>query len=175
MKDACRRRAGIAVSFLLTSIAEESMNAMVSDVMTRDLYAVAPDTSIETAARLLSTRHIGGAPVVDRRGKAIGVISLFDLVDPDRPRTRRTGHPVFYKIHEGRPEALGDDVRIGHGEVSDVMSPFVLSIDASASLEIAARLMIDENVHRLLVVDGERLVGIVTTTDLLRGLIDQAA
>ena len=146
----------------------------VSDVMTRDLYAVAPDTSIETAARLLSTRHIGGAPVVDRKGKAIGVISLFDLVDPDRPRTRRAGHPVFYKIHDGHAEPLGDDIRIGHGEVSDVMSPFVLSVDAGATLEAAARLMIHENVHRLLVVDGDRLVGIVTTTDLLRGLIGAA-
>lgn len=150
------------------------MTPNVATVMTRELFAVGPDTSIETAARLLTARHIGGAPVVDRRGKPLGVISLFDLVDPDRPRTRRFGHPLFYRIHDGRPEMLGDDVEVDRGEVADVMSPFVLSIDAGATLRAAGQLMLDENVHRLLVLDGERLVGIVTTTDVLRGLLISA-
>jgi CBS domain-containing protein len=151
-----------------------TMISTVSTVMTRELYAVAPDTSIETAARLLTVRHFGGAPVVDRHGKPVGVISLFDLVDPDRPRTRRTGHPMFYKIHDGRPEMVGDDVALTHGKVADVMSPFVLSVEAGATLQAAARLMLDENVHRLLVVEADRLVGMVTTTDLLRGLVQAA-
>jgi CBS domain-containing protein len=140
----------------------------LTTIMTRDVYAVAPDTSIETAARLLTTRHIGGAPVVTRHGTPVGVISLFDLVDPDKPRSQRDGHPMFYRVADGHPVALGDDVELTGGRVADVMSPFVLSIDASASLREAAKLMVEENVHRLLVMDGKKLVGIVTTTDLLR-------
>lgn len=144
------------------------MTPTLTTIMTRDIYAVAPDTSIDTAARLLTTRHIGGAPVVTRHGTPVGVISLFDLVDPDKPRTQRDGHPMFYRMADGHPVALGDDVQLSGGRVSDVMSPFVLSIDAGASLREAAQLMVEENVHRLLVMDGKRLVGIVTTTDLLR-------
>jgi CBS domain-containing protein len=113
------------------------MRIPVSTIMTRDIYAVAPDTSIETAARLLSTQHISGAPVVN-------------------------GHEV------------GDDVNLSEGRVADIMSPFVLSIDAAASLVEAATLMLSENVHRLLVMDGRKLVGIVTTTDLLRGFVNGA-
>ena len=144
------------------------MQATVASVMTRDVYGVAPDTSIETAARLLATKHIGGLPVVTPTGKPIGVISLFDLVDPDRARTQRNGHPMFYKLGNGRPETIGDDVQLTEGRVADVMSPFVLSIESTAPLRAAAKLMVDENIHRLLVMDGERLVGIITTMDLLR-------
>jgi CBS domain-containing protein len=144
------------------------MQATVANVMTRDVFGVAPDTSIETAARLLASKHIGGLPVVTPAGKPIGVISLFDLVDPDRARTQRNGHPMFYKLGNGRPETVGDDVQLTEGRVADVMSPFVLSIESTASLRSAARLMVDENVHRLLVMDGGRLVGIITTMDLLR-------
>jgi CBS domain-containing protein len=147
----------------------------VASVMTRDIFGVAPDTSIETAARLLASKHIGGLPVVTPSGKPIGVVSLFDLVDPDRARTQRNGHPLFYKLGNGRPETIGDDVQLTDGCVADVMSPFVLSIESAAPLSAAAKLMVDENVHRLLVMDGGRLVGIVTTMDLLRGFVGATA
>ena len=51
------------------------------------------------------------------------------------------------------------------------MSPFVLSIKSSASIVAAAQLMLSETVHRLLILEGNRLVGIVTSTDLLRGFV----
>jgi CBS domain-containing protein len=143
----------------------------IASVMTRSVYAVAPDTSIETAARLLASQRISGAPVVDPGGRPVGVISLTDLADPDRPRTGRDGYPLFYHLVEGDRTEIGDDVALSEGQVADIMSPFVLSIDAAASLQQAATLMLAEGVHRLLVMDGSRLVGIVTTTDLLRGFI----
>jgi CBS domain-containing protein len=145
------------------------MTHNVGTIMTRDLYAVAPDTSVETAARLLTARHIGGAPVITPAGTPVGVVSLFDLVDPDKPRTQRSGHPLFYRYQGGEPVELGDDVQLTDGRVGDVMSPYVLSVDSGTSLREAAQLMVEENVHRLLVIDGGKLVGIVTTTDLLRG------
>lgn len=142
----------------------------VSDVMTIDVYAFAQDTSIDTAARILANRHISGAPVISRSGQPVGVVTMADLVDPDRPRTQRSGYPLFYRIVEDRIEEIGDDVATGEGRVADVMSPFVLSIEASATLREAAHRMIGEQVHRLLVMDGTRLVGIVSSLDLLRGL-----
>jgi CBS domain-containing protein len=48
------------------------------------------------------------------------------------------------------------------------MSPFVLSVSAGSSVVQAARVMLDDGVHRLLVVDGGSLAGIVTQTDVLR-------
>lgn len=147
----------------------------VADVMTPDVYAVAEDTSLETACRLLASRHITGAPVVSPSGRPVGVVSLSDLVDPDRDRSERDGYPLYYRLDHGHKVELSDGVAVGSGRVADVMSPFVLSIHASAPLEDAARIMLADQVHRLLVVDAGKLVGIVTATDLLRGFVDQRA
>jgi CBS domain-containing protein len=145
--------------------------ATVADVMTSEVYAVAADTSIETACRLLATRHFTGAPVVSKNGRPIGVVTLADLVDPDRDRSQSHGYPLYYRVVHGHRVELGDGVAVGIGRVADVMSPFVLSIHASASLADAARTMVHDRVHRLLVVTDGKLSGIVTVTDLLRGLV----
>ena len=142
----------------------------VSDVMTREVVAVAPDTGLETAARLFATHRIGGAPVVSDKGQPMGVVTLADLVDPDRDRSRKKGYSHFYTVAGGHTEEIGDGAQTSSGQVGDVMSPYVLSIASAASLPEAARVMIEDGVHRLLVLDGESLVGIVTSTDLLRGI-----
>ena len=81
----------------------------VTDCMTREIYAVAPETSLEVVARIFSSKHISGAPVVDKQGHGLGVVTLQDLVDPDRARGAACGTPGYYKLiggklerHEGR-------------------------------------------------------------------------
>ena len=144
----------------------------VSEVMTRDVYAVGADTSIETASRLLTTKHITGAPVVSAEGRPIGVVTLADLADPDRQRSEGEGYSLYYRLEAGGRFEVSDGVGVGGGRVSDVMSPFVLSIHASAELRTAGRIMLNDQVHRLLVVDEGKLVGIVSAIDLLRGFIE---
>jgi CBS domain-containing protein len=144
----------------------------VSDVMTTDIYAVAPDTGLETAARLMVNRRITGLPVV-QNATPIGVVTLSDLVDPDKVHSDADGYPVFYHFDDAGQHEVGDDVHVAEGRVADVMSPFVLSVAASATLVEAAKRMLAESVHRLLVRDGAELVGIVTVTDLLRGFTKQ--
>jgi CBS domain-containing protein len=141
----------------------------VAEVMTRDVYAVAPDTGLATAAELLQRKRITGMPVVDSDGRPIGVVTLADLYDPDRARSNDDGYPLFYRIADGERVGVSGAGEPGRGRVSDMMSPFVLSIESTASLVDAANRMVSEAVHRLLVMDGGALVGIVTMTDLLRG------
>ena len=145
----------------------------VSDVMTSGVYAFAQDTSIETAARVLNDRHITGAPVVTGQGRPIGVVSIADLLDPDRPIVQHDGYPLFYRITDNTLEQLEHEVAAGDGQVGDVMSPFVLSIESTATIAEAASRMIGEDVHRLLVMDAGSLIGIVTSIDLLRGFVMQ--
>ena len=148
-------------------------SATVADVMSNEVYAFAQDTSIETAARVLTERHITGAPVVTLSGRPVGVVTIADLLDPDRPRTLRDGYPLFYRITYNTLEEIGDDVPITRGQVDDVMSPFVLSIESTATIAEAASRMIGEDVHRLLVMAAGSLIGIVTSLDLLRGFATQ--
>jgi CBS domain-containing protein len=141
----------------------------VADLMTKDVFAVAPETSLIAAARLLANRHISGAPVVDPTGRVIGVVTLADLIDPDRSRSDRLGTSLYYYRAHGRLQiAHGEAPVTAEGIVSDVMSPFVLSVSGQSPLIDAVRLMLADDVHRLFVLEGGRLVGIVTTMDILR-------
>jgi CBS domain-containing protein len=141
---------------------------LVMEVMTREVFAVAPDTSLETAARLLVERRIGAAPVIDAHHRVVGVVSLVDLADPDRDRSEDPGYPIYYRVTDGWTDELGEHAYSSPGRVSDVMTAAVISIPADATIVEASQRMLELGVHRLLVVHGDRLSGVVGTIDLLR-------
>ncbi|HWB80696.1 MAG TPA: CBS domain-containing protein [Nannocystaceae bacterium] len=142
---------------------------LVMELMTREVFAVAPDTGLETAARLLCERRIGGAPVIDAHHRVVGVVSLPDLADPDRDASETPGYPVYYRVTDGWTDELGEHAYSSPGRVSDVMTSAVISIPADATIVEAAQRMLDMGIHRLLVVHGDRLSGVITTVDVLRG------
>ena len=150
------------------------MPTLVRDVMTTDIFAVAPDTSLETAARMLTSKEITGAPVVDAEGETVGVISLVDLVDPDNQASERPGHSTFYRISEGWAMTKGESQTPRPGRVSDVMTPATLTTSEDTTVLDATKLMLEYRVHRLLVEKEGRLTGIVSTMDLLRGFVGEA-
>jgi len=147
----------------------------VADVMTRDMVAVAPHTAIATVASTLAKHRISGVPVVDAGGKAIGVVSATDLVNPDREASDARGFPVVYHIADGWASPSIEGGGLLPGCARDVMTPLAFTIEQSASLEDAARVMIEQRIHRLLVVDKGMLSGIVSTLDLLAGMVGPAA
>lgn len=128
----------------------------VADIMTRDPITVRDVASLNEARRRAQGAHISGLPVVDGADRVIGVISQSDLVaearyDDDAPMSR---------------------VR----RVADVMARPAVTIGAWAPLRVAARLMLDYRVHRLVVVDEEqRPVGVLSTTDFVRLAADAPA
>lgn len=144
----------------------------VADVMTRDIFALSPDTSLETASRLFAQRHITGAPVVDSHGHTVGVVTLADLTDPDRDRGNEEGYPLYYEVTDGWAAILGDSTEVAEGRVDEVMTRSVITTSSSTSIEDAAKKMLASSIHRLLVTEDEQLVGIVSTTDLLRGFVN---
>ena len=147
----------------------------VSEFMTRDVVAVSPETALDTVAATLTKHRISGAPVVDAQGKAVGVVSLADIVDPERHSSESKGFPIVYYIEDGMatPSIEGAEFRKGRAE--DVMTPLPFTIEASAPITEAAAVMVENRIHRLLVVESDALVGIVSTLDLLRGFVDANA
>jgi CBS-domain-containing membrane protein len=142
--------------------------------MTREVYAVAPETSLEVAGRLLYSRNITGAPVVDARGQAIGVVTAKDLVDPDRPRSSGPGSAALFRLSsEGCHKLDGGKVGSG-GRVSDVMTSYVIAVGPDCPLDQVMQLMTSDDIHRVFVVDGKKqIIGIVSSMDVIRALLDQ--
>lgn len=135
----------------------------VKDIMTRELLTLEPNTSIREAAEILATEHVSGAPVV-HAGRPLGMVSAQDLLE-------------FIAGLPSNPEAVTGGV--DHGllddhTVEEAMTRGPLTtIDAEAPASRAAELMQKERVHRLPVVEGNRLVGIITTTDLVKAVADR--
>jgi CBS domain-containing protein len=145
---------------------------LVSEVMTHKVFAVGPDTSLETAARLFAQKRVSGAPVVDASGEVVGVVSASDLIDPDRDRGTQVGNAHYYLLESGLADEFGDPTVGRAGTVREVMTPNVLRIGPDQSIVEAGRMMVSLAVHRLLVTDKRHvLVGIVSVMDLVRGFV----
>jgi len=114
-------------------------------VMERDVVCVSPDLEVAALRELLLERGISGAPVVDRDGRPIGVISKTDVLQACESRAPQ--------------------------RVSDIMMPVSFKLTDAAPLGQAAALMAFEGVHRIVVVSASGLVvGILTTIDVMRWL-----
>lgn len=135
----------------------------VADLMTTDVVTVTPETPLRDAAALLAEKKISGLPVVDARGRVVGVLSEADIV-------AKAGGPARERRLLGW--LLESDVdladKIAARTVGDAMSAPAVTIDAERRIHEAAKVMAAEGINRLPVVDGERLVGIITRADVVR-------
>jgi len=131
-----------------------------ADLMHPDVVAIGPQASLRELARLLRSHEISGVPVTDGEGKAIGTVSVTDLLWlSDRVR------PTAGALREaGRWEGL-DELT-----VHDIMTPDVFGIAPEAGLDDLLEFFSRTGLHRALVLEQGRVVGIVSMTDLL-GLI----
>lgn len=155
------------------------------DVMTAKMITVPPTMDLQELAALLEKKKISGCPVVDESGVVVGVVSKTDLT-----RARAQGDSlmdVFYRSATGMVggDAILDDeyapwseddameeADLGNLCVADVMNRNVFSVNAGDKVQMVAKKMLDRKVHRFLVTDSGRFVGIVSSTDLLRALAD---
>jgi CBS domain-containing protein len=130
----------------------------VARYMARPVVSVEIDADLADAERLLREREISSVAVVGRRGEPIGVISRTDLLAVARARVRSTGGPALLEL-----PAMN---------VGDLMSRDLLTIAPDQSVAEGARRMVERHVHRLYVRDGERLVGVLSTKDVIAAVRD---
>ena len=143
----------------------------VKDIMSRDVETLAPDTSVEEAAKTLSETGISGLPVV-KDGKLVGIVSESDLIVKDKKLhfpdyINVIGGIIYLESYKKFREEFKKFIAV---EVKDLMTEDVITISPEATVEDAATLMSDKDVNRLPVVEGDKLVGIVTRGDIVKDL-----
>jgi CBS-domain-containing membrane protein len=137
----------------------------VEDVMTRDVVAVRPETSLKEVAGVLAMRKISGLPVVAADGEVVGVVSEADVLFKERGPSRRKGVLAWLLDPFGREGQLKLEARTA----AEAMTRPAKTIAPWRPLAAAAAAMLEQRVNRLPVVDSNRrLVGIVTRADLVR-------
>jgi CBS domain-containing protein len=154
----------------------------VREVMKPDVIVVRDDMTIQEAAAFLVENQISGAPVEDAEGRLIGVVSYADIARVASELPRMDAPPAyveglgrfFTRDWEDQPEALPDPPQYDSGlTVREIMTPELFSVAAEEPVGTAARMMLDAHIHRVLVTDGHKVVGILTTSDLLSLLTER--
>ena len=129
------------------------------DVMTREVVTVTPGTSVKDAAGILADRGVAALPVVDEH-RLVGIVGEADVL-----RGRLLPDPRLRLRRDVGTGAAAPPVHVG-----GVMTTDVRTVEAGADVADVARLLVDERLRSVPVVDGGRLVGIVSRRDLLRTL-----
>ena len=139
----------------------------VEQIMSREVVNVTPTTSLKDVARRLLERSISGVPVVGDTGKVLGIVSASDILVKTSAELGNRERPSNWLFGDDDREAL----KRGAQTAADAMSRPAITIDPHCTVAEAARMMVKRSVNRLPVVDDEKLVGIVTRSDIVRAFV----
>lgn len=171
----------------------------VRDIMQVPVVTVTPDTTVRQLSRILADEEISGAPVVGAEGQLLGVVSATDVVrlaaddaevhvasaaslddpalirDPDGPEDVEPDPYGFFLPEDSPLTREGFFEQFAETEldavvVRDIMTPVTFSVRADATLRELAEFLVRGRIHRAVVVEGDRLEGIVTSGDVLRAV-----
>jgi CBS domain-containing protein len=143
---------------------EGAMTRTVADVMTKKVAVVRGDAPFKEITRIMAEYRVSGLPVVDESGRPVGLVSEGDLLLKEEFASDVETDGLFVSRRHRRERAKAEGV-----VAADLMSSPVVTIEPTATLGRAARLMHQKNVKRLPVVGADgTILGIVSRADLLK-------
>lgn len=126
----------------------------VAELMQTKLKTISVDATVEDAVSALAEADVSALPVIDRFGRAVGVVSTRDLLEAERAHSRPADRERLLR----------------RARVLEVMNPWPLTIAPDADVRQAAQEMLYFGARRLFVEQGGALVGVITQTDIVRAL-----
>ena len=120
-----------------------AINEPVKEIMTRDAISITPKYSIRESVDLMTKNGIGSLPIVDKEDKLVGIVTERDF-------------------------ALALAGSLTNETVGDIMIKDVITTTPGTPIESCSKIMVRNNLRRIPVVEEDKLIGIVTSTDILR-------
>jgi CBS domain-containing protein len=140
------------------------------DIMTRDVTTIRKGSSIEEALRLMAEKEVSGLPVVDLDDNLEGIITETDVLlkgqsPVEAPRL------AFYGPWLLPDDIVSDMYRKSRGSrVEDAMTRQVIAFGEESAVTDIARVMVEHNINRVPIVNGRKVVGIVSRRDIVRAM-----
>lgn len=126
----------------------------VAELMVTDLKSVEPDATVGEAVALMTEFHISAVPVMDQHDRLVGVVSTTDVMEALSERSDA----------ESRQQLLEETA------VRDLMTPRPVTVSLDTDLKEAAQQMLYLEVRRLFVEDHGAVVGVLSQSDVVRGV-----
>jgi CBS domain-containing protein len=145
---------------------ESTMKAR--DVMTSQITTVTGDVPVRDAAQLMLDRGISGLPVVDANGRLCGMVSEGDLMRRSEAGTANRPRSWWLRLLSSHDAAAEDYVKTHGATVADVMTSKVTSVTPDTDVSDIAMTLEKGRIKRVPVVEGGKLVGLVSRADILR-------
>jgi CBS domain-containing protein len=138
------------------------------DVMVRDVLTVKPETNVTDAIKILSEHDVSALPVVDHSGRLVGILSEADLL----PRVEDDEYRHRWWVEALMPASkLAREFDKAHGKkVSEVMSTRLLTASEDTPISHIAALLERHRIKRVPIVADDKLVGIVSRSNLIQAL-----
>jgi CBS domain-containing protein len=151
-------------------------NLAATDFMQRDVVTVSPDDTLRDALALMTENHVTGLPVMDGNSRCVGLITSSDILNYEQEHaddSAESGMAKFFDPDTQQWESVSMSAfgleEFGDVRVSEVMTRDLIWVERNTSLKDVARRMIDERVHRVLVMDkSAALYGLISAYDLVR-------
>lgn len=138
-----------------------------SDIMTTEIVTLNPKDSLHSASRKLAENNTSGGPVVDDIGRVVGIVSEHDIVsylskfeDKEMEDVDTKDLPILAHIY----------VQASTTPVEEIMTTEIISAKPDTKIEILTRLMTENNINRIPIVEKGRLIGMVSRIDILRNI-----
>jgi len=142
----------------------------VKDLMSKKVFTVKKDTTVEEIAHILTENNISGVPVVDDQDKVIGIVTQKDLlykeIEPRFPAVVEIlGGLIFLKGVKHYQEELKKLVAI---KAEDLMTKKVVTVSEEDDIEKGAERMVERDINRIPVLKEGKLSGIIGRADVVR-------
>jgi len=143
--------------------------------MSSPAIMVTPDASVQTVARLMRENHISGVPVVDEEQTLIGLVTEIDLISRSAPVHEPTYFTFLSSIIPLKPgeyreyrERLQQALATNAGELMGEDDLENNTVSPDATLEEAMERMLEPRASMLVVMQDDKVIGVVTRTDMVR-------
>lgn len=166
---------------ILETDVRSSMKLMAetaADLMSPNPISIRDNASVQEAIACLTDRAITAVPVIDKAGRAVGVVSRSDLLIHERERSEipstseeyKEANALHYEERKKMPKGFHEHV-VDPTRVVDIMTPAVFCVHPESSARVVVEQMLGFKVHRLFVVDKEgTLIGTISAHDILSSL-----
>lgn len=132
---------------------------LVRERMSAEPVTITADTPITDALRIMRQSQVRRLPVLDEEGRLVGIVSEKDLLYASpSPTTSLSIYEMHYMLSQLR--------------VTELMTADVMTVAPDTPLEEAARIMVDNKIGGLPVMEGDKLVGIITETDVFKVFLE---